>query len=220
MKRLRKVAVSTVSTGMLFAVMTGCDHAPDPYWNSHAPGSPSLPRDVGIRVTDGHLDIWTGSPCREVTRIHATFQRPGTYYYYFDSVDPGGGELERLRYGEDVPGFTPTRVPEPGFDWRDVERLFFVVLMNDGDGMDAGSDLQKVFDNSDKHPEDTYYFQHAGWLDPVGVAAEDGKSFLTLCTPDPVRSLALARRGSSAESRLLPTFAWTCVGATRRAHQY
>src|SRR5690625_3203274 len=72
MKAHRKVAVSIVSTGMLFAVLTGCDHAPDPYWNPHAPWSPSLPRDVGIRVTDGQLDIWTGTPCREATEVQMT----------------------------------------------------------------------------------------------------------------------------------------------------
>jgi hypothetical protein len=51
----------------------------------------------------------------------------------------------------------------------------------------TSTDPTEVIEGSESHPENTYWFQDVGWLDPADVAAQDGKTFLAVCTADPAR---------------------------------
>ena len=48
--------------------------------------------------------------------------------------------------------------------------------------------IAEVVKGSGEHPDDTYWFQDVGWLNPAEVAEKDGKTFLATCTPDPAKA--------------------------------
>jgi hypothetical protein len=55
-------------------------------------------------------------------------------------------------------------------------------------GWGSHTNLATVIGESGQHPEDTYWFQDVGWLNPAQVAAQDGKTFLATCTADPAKT--------------------------------
>ncbi|MUM20561.1 hypothetical protein FZI91_02430 [Mycobacterium sp. CBMA271] len=57
-----------------------------------------------------------------------------------------------------------------------------------GNGWGSSTDTAEFIDESPQHPDDTYWFQDVGWLNPSEVAAKDGKDFLATCTPDPAKT--------------------------------
>lgn len=77
-----------------------------------------------------------------------------------------GVDVEHLTFGSPYPGFNVLKPLPPEFDWRKAKSL----------GV-----LTEVFELSAHHPDDTYWFQGVGWLNPADVAEHDGKDFLTVC---------------------------------------
>ncbi len=47
------------------------------------------------------------------------------------------------------------------------------------------TELAEVIKGSAEHPDDTYWFQGVGWLNPAQVKKQDGKTFLATCTDSP-----------------------------------
>jgi hypothetical protein len=97
----------------------------------------------------------------------------GVDFEYFTLGDPSSG----------LEVFDP--LPD-GFDWRTQNSLSLVVYAKPAD-WDATTDLAEIIKGSADHPEDTYWFQGVGWLNPADVAAKDGKTFLATCTPEPAK---------------------------------
>jgi hypothetical protein len=166
------------------AALAACDS--DDGWDPDAPFAPSLRPVVGVRFTDDDLRIWTGTPCAGVTRVAVRFDS-GTdesTRWELTARRPGGVDLELLRLDGPNPGFRVTEALPTGFDWRQAEQVSFTA-----DGPDVvwgtDTDLAVVRDGSSDHDEDTYYFDHIGWLDAAGVADGNGEDFITTCTPDP-----------------------------------
>ncbi|OKH78945.1 hypothetical protein EB75_25670 [Mycobacterium sp. ST-F2] len=176
--------------------MCGCDPL----------GRPSLSPEFGIRVTDGKLHIWTGSPCRGTTAIDLTFDRehsdsaalkleatrlPEVAQSHKVPPNPGT-EVEYFTVGGPYPGFDVVQPLPPGFDWRTAETVSFRA---DGAPTAWGSTskLAEAIKESDRHPADTYWFQGVGWLNPQDVGAQDGTTFLALCSRDPAQGRHLPR---------------------------
>jgi hypothetical protein len=167
------------------ALVVACDRDS---WKQTAPFAPSLRPAFGVRVTDGELRIWTGSPCVAVTRLDLTFDP-----YQDDRAElvltPSHGrapEVEHLVLGGPYPGLEVATPLPAGFTWRTAESMMFSV---DREQWSWGStaDIAEIIKGSAAHPEDTYWFQDVGWLNPAEVAAQDGKTFLTTCAPDPAK---------------------------------
>lgn len=157
--------------------------AGDDDWDPDAQFAPSLRPAFGARVDGDRLQIWTGRPCRDVTRVMLTYR-----FADRDSIpvllSAPGTTVERFDAGS---GAGPLAVQDPlapGIDWQEAESVSMVL---DGPDFHQGSfvDLDVVAEGSPEHDADTYWFQDVGWLDPDAVGEKDGKSFLTTCTPDP-----------------------------------
>lgn len=152
---------------LLVILLAGCPNK--------APWTPSPPVAFGARVTDGRLQLWTGSRCVGVTRVNVDFE-PRRAKTVLVSRSPEGVEVDRLALGGPYPpGLTVAQPLPPGFDWRTEETVHF--------GTTRGSSrwgtttrLAEVIKGSPEHPAD--------------VAAKDGKTFLGLCTRDPVKKPA------------------------------
>ena len=99
-------------------------------------------------------------------------------------------DVERLTLGGPYPGLEVTEPLPDGFDWRKQESVDFWV---DSEPASWGSsvNIAEVLKGSAEHPDDTYWFQDVGWLNPAEVAAQDGKTFLATCTPDPAKASSL-----------------------------
>jgi hypothetical protein len=158
---------------VLAALLTGCDPL----------GKASLDPAFGARVTDGRLQVWTGSRCVGATGVGLSFE-PGKAELELRAQAEGGVEVEYLTLGGPYPGLQVFHPLPEGFDWRTQESMHF--------GVEGGSSqwgvtmkLAEVIRGSDQHPPDTYWFPHVGWLNRADVAAQDGKTFLGLCTPNP-----------------------------------
>jgi len=63
-------------------------------------------------------------------------------------------------------------VPPDDFDWRDAESLRFWIVGHPG-GLGSRADIAEIVNGSAKYPDDTYWFQDVGWLDPAQVAEQD-----------------------------------------------
>jgi hypothetical protein len=152
------------------------------------PQDVSLPLAFGARVTDGGLRLWTGSLCTGVTRMTVRFSSDAKLVL---EPPPGGqADVDYLNLGGPYPGLNVTEALPHGFDWRTAQE---VNLWIDG-GAGEGSKRAIVADivkGSAEHPDDTYWFQDVGWLNPAQVAEQNGKTFLTPCTPDPARQPSL-----------------------------
>ncbi len=164
------------------SLVAGCD---DDGWEPAAPFAPSLRPAFGARATDGALRIWTGSRCENVTRMNFTFD-PGGTKLDMTSAGESGVEVDHLTIGKPYPGLEIAKPLPAGFDWRTAKSLM-LWLSAEPATWGSSTDIATVVDGSDEHPEDTYWFQDVGWLNPEQVAAQDGKTFLATCTPDPAK---------------------------------
>jgi hypothetical protein len=85
-----------------------------------------------------------------------------------------------------VPGLQVTQPLPPDFDWRSAESVRIAVVgAGEKGGWGSTTQLAEVRDHSGEHPDDTYWFQSVGWLNPDEVAEKDGKTFLATCTDSP-----------------------------------
>lgn len=215
----RVVAISVV--GALLLAICGCN----PFGKN--PLEPSLPGAFGARITNGKLQIWTGSLCIGVNTIKFQFDwgekdraelvlqtpiktlqlHPPPGQTRGDVGPDPGVDVEHLTFGGPYPGFEVAKSLPPEFDWRKAKALGILI---DGDLMAGGGevDLTEVFDQSAHHPDDTYWFQGIGWLNPAEAASQDGKTFLAMCTPDPAKNDGRPRvfgvRGTEGSLRIWP----------------
>ncbi len=175
MSRLGAARVCVVA--VLVSLATGCNPL----------GRPSLEPAFGARITDGDLQIWTGSPCHDVTELGLVFDPYGEdrAEWKLGATDPAGADVEYFTFGDPVPGFTVSEDVPAGFDWRDVKDVRISVTGVSTGGWGTTSQLADFVSESAEHPDDTYWFQSVGWLNPDEVAAQDGKTFLATCTPAP-----------------------------------
>ncbi|MHC9292090.1 hypothetical protein ACRCUN_06455 [Mycobacterium sp. LTG2003] len=141
---------------------------------------------VGVRVTDGTLRFWTGTPCPFDSGVVLTFQ-PGQVETTLKNtkLDP---DFEHLNLGEPAPQFTVTRPLPNDFDWRTAKSVLFRLIKTDAATNRANqlvwsktTELATPIAESAQHPADTYYFEGHGWLSPAEIAAEDGTSIQTIC---------------------------------------
>lgn len=161
---------------LVVALLAGCPNK--------APWAPSLPPAFGARVTDGKLQIWTGSRCAGVTRI-ALYFGPSKAELILTSQD--GVDVDHLTLGGPYPvGMTISQALPVGFEWRNEKSMDFSSYGGTS-RWGTTTDLVDVIEGSGQHPIDTYWFQDVGWLNSAEVAAQDGKTFLATCTSDPAK---------------------------------
>lgn len=171
--------ISLIAVAIL--AVAGCLPVP----SAPVPDPPSLPVGVGVRVTDGQLRFWTGTPCQRVDWVVVRFS-PGPGGRLQLVAPPGRAtEVEYLTLDGPYPGGLTVKEPlADDFDWRTAKNVMLTVEPTDAPG-GTPAELAEVISGSADHPEDTYYFQDIGWLNPEQVAAENGTSMLTICTKDP-----------------------------------
>lgn len=179
MHRCRVLAAATV----IVALLAACDGGDD--WSPEAQVAPSLRPALGARVTDGQLQIWTGSRCHDVTRLALTFE-PDRAELVLTAPAERPATVEYLALGGPYPGLEVSDPLPQGFDWRNTETLR-ISVHGGGDSWGSYADIADVVEGSERHPNDTYLFEGVGWLNPGDVAAQDGKTFLATCTPDPAK---------------------------------
>ena len=167
----------------LVALVAACSGRDD--WNPEAQFAPSLRPAFGARVTNGQLQIWTGSRCIGVTRLALTFE-PDRAEAVLTAPPEHPATVEYLTLGGPYPGLQLSEPLPEGFDWQTAETLRISVY-GDGDSWGSYADVAEVIKGSAEHPDDTYLFQGVGWLNTAQVAAQNGKTFLATCTPDPAK---------------------------------
>lgn len=173
----RRIVILVSVVGVLVSLVVGCDPL----------GRPSLEPAFGVRVTDGKLAFWTGSGCRDITELGLVFDPYGQdrAEWMLRATDPTGADVEYFTFGDPVPGFEVTEDVPAGFDWRNVKDVRISVTGVSKGGWGTTSYLTDFVTESAEHPDDTYWFQSVGWRNPDEVAAQDGNTFLTTCTPAP-----------------------------------
>lgn len=156
-------------------------------WEQTAPFAPSLRPAFGVRVTDGNLQFWLGTSCSAVTNVLFTFDPyKGDEARLELAPAPGfAPDIDRLTLGGPYRGLTVSTPLPAGFDWRSANEVMLGVHTLGEDGWGSTSQLSEVVKGSAEHTADFYWFQDVGWLNPAEVAAQNGKTFLTTCTPDP-----------------------------------
>jgi hypothetical protein len=170
---------------LLMALVTAaCD--------TRSPYEPSLPPAAGFRVDDGVLKLWTGTPCAGVTGLTVTFDvgTADSAAQVWSAPQPGV-PVERMdllttpgRPALDTDGPLQVRQPlPPGYDWTTAD--WINVAVDGPKSFGARVDLARVLRESARQPAGSYLFGQQGWLDATAVQRENGKSFLTVCTPDP-----------------------------------
>jgi hypothetical protein len=151
-------------------------------------GRPSLESAFGARVLDGTLHIWTGAPCHDVIEFGLTFDDNDANTraeLLMKAPNDVGVDLEHFTLGEVVPGLKLATPLPPNFDWRSAETVRITVHGKVTGGWGTTTQLAEVIKGSAEHPDDTYWFDGIGWLNPDEVAQKDGKTFLSTCTPSP-----------------------------------
>ncbi|PPK70417.1 hypothetical protein V5P93_000702 [Actinokineospora auranticolor] len=170
----------TCATILVAATLAACE--------TKAQFAPSLPPAAGFRVDDGVLKLWTGTPCQGVTGITLIFDT-GTAKSTEQTwtAPPPGVLLEHMDLlGTKEPTTTPLEVQTPlptTYDWTKADSLNFAVSGPPANG--ARLTIPQVLVESPQHPPNTYLFGQRGWMNAADVQRENGKSFLTVCTPDP-----------------------------------
>ncbi|MGW4113992.1 hypothetical protein ACWEFJ_24235 [Actinosynnema sp. NPDC004786] len=168
---------------LVVSVTAACD--------TKAPFEPSLPTAAGFRVDDGVLKLWTGTSCRGVTGVTVVFDsgttrsaqqtwsapRPGVLLEHMDLLGTTGGSPATPE-----PLEVRKALPED-YDWTEADWITFSVDGPSAHG--ARAEVDRVLDESARHPSDSYLFGRRGWMDASDVQRENRKSFLTVCTPDP-----------------------------------
>ncbi len=173
----------TIAATAVVALVAGCHWGDD--WSPEAPFAPSLRPAFGARVTDGQLRIWTGSQCVGVTRLALTFE-PDRAQLVLTAPPDRPAAVEYLTLGEPYPGLAVSEPLPDGFDWRSADSVRISVY-GGGDSWGSYANIANVVEESDQHPSDRYLFEGVGWLNAADVAAQDGKTFLATCTPDPAK---------------------------------
>lgn len=152
-------------------------------------GRPSLEPAFGARIVDGQLAIWTGSVCHDVIQLGLTFdpnKQDSRAELMMTAPGNVGVDVDHFILGQPVPGLQVTGPLPPDFDWRSAESVRIAVVgAGEKGGWGSTTQLAEVRDHSGEHPDDTYWFQSVGWLNPGEVAAQDGKKFLATCTDSP-----------------------------------
>ncbi|SEH61791.1 hypothetical protein SAMN04489835_2077 [Mycolicibacterium rutilum] len=149
------------------------------------PDEPSLPVVFGARVTDGQLRLWTGTPCRRVEQVMVRFSPGPGGRLQLTAPPDRATEFEFLTLDGPYPGGLAVTEPlADGFDWRAAKTVSLTVEPSEGAGTTA-ADIAEIVDGSAQHPDDSYYFEGVGWLNPEQVTEQNGKSLLTICTTDP-----------------------------------
>jgi hypothetical protein len=166
---------------LVVALLAACDGEDD--WNPDAQFAPSLRPAFGARVSDGQLQIWTGSRCHDVTRLALAFE-PDRAELVLIARAERPATVEYLTLGGPYPGLEVSDPLPEGFDWRNAESVRISVY-GGGDSWGSSVDIADIVEGSDQRPNDTYFFEGVGWLNPEDVATQDGKTFLATCTPDP-----------------------------------
>jgi hypothetical protein len=167
----------------VFALVAGCQGGDG--WSPEAPFAPSLRPAFGARVTDGQLQIWTGSQCHDVTRLALTFE-PDRAQLVLTAPPDHPATVEYLTLGGPYPGLAVSEPLARGYDWLSAESVRISVY-GGGDSWGSYAYLADVVEGSDQHPSDSYLFEGVGWLNDADVAAQDGETFLATCTPDPAK---------------------------------
>lgn len=171
-------------SALLVAVgLVACD-SDDDGWNPAAQFAPEKRPAFGAREADGKLQIWMPPGCVGVRSIELTFGRHGPDLVL--TATSGTATLDRFTVGSPDPGLTVTEAPPPDFDWRTVDELHLNVESTPK-GFAAVSAVADIVDGSGDHPDNTFFFDGVGWLDPEGVAARIGKDFEGVCTPQKTR---------------------------------
>lgn len=169
---------SVLFAALAATVVSGCQLVgPDPE-------STSLPPVFGARMTDGRLQLSTGTPCGEVSRVVVLFT-PDAGRLTLAPVS-GTVELDQLTVGGPYDGLQVTEQLPDGFDWRTAEEVTLIVTAPEGSGS-TPTQISEIIDGSSEHDTDTFYFQGIGWLDPQQVAEQNRRSLLTICTTDPAK---------------------------------
>lgn len=142
---------------------------------------------VGVRVTDGTLRFWTGSPCPFDSGAVLTFQ-PGQAEAVLQKTEHSSEDVEYLSFGGVDPEFTVTHPLPEDFDWRTAKSVLFRLVETDRAlnrknqlVWSKTTPLATPIAESSQHPPDTYYFEGQGWLNPADVATRNGTSLQTLC---------------------------------------
>jgi len=149
---------------------------------------PSLPVAAGFRVDGGVLKLWTGTPCTGVIRLTLIFDT-GTAQSTKQvwAAPPPGATLEHMDLLSTAPDTGgPLQVEQPlpaDYDWTKATSVNVAVDGPQANG--ARADIPQVLRESPEHPPGSYLFGRRGWMDASDVQRENGKSFLTMCTPDP-----------------------------------
>lgn len=179
----------SISAILCVVVLAGCGPL--------APKNPmeaSLPMVYGARVTDGKLMLWTGTPCAGTRGVRIIMSsgvdnaetNMGTPTYPGDLTP--GVQVDHLTVGEAPPGMAVYEPLPAGYDWRSADTVQLNLTGPDtSPGAQATVDLDTPKRESAQHDPDTYWFPDVGWMGPDEVAAQNGKTFLTLCTADPAR---------------------------------
>jgi hypothetical protein len=157
---------------------TGCSIVGDD------PEVASLPPVFGARVTDGRLQLSTGTPCPDASRVIVNFN-PGSDRLILEPEPGPSATVATLTIGGPYPGLSPTEDLPAGFDWQRTQEVLLTV---DSEPAGAGSTPVRIADFADAsvdHPPDSFYYPGVGWLGPEEVADRNGRSLLTVCTPDP-----------------------------------
>jgi hypothetical protein len=187
MRRLWRSLVPALAILLTIAsasVSAGCDRDDDG-WQPQAQFAPSKRPAFGARVTDGRLQIWTAPRCLNVREVHITFGLGGPELV----LTAAGADLptvERLTVGGPYPGLTVSQAPPADFDWR-TPKLLFVNVESTPKGFAGTTEMAEILGGSAAHPDDTFWFDGVGWLNPAEVAAQEGTKFLGICTPDPAK---------------------------------
>ena len=213
MSRVRAVVAVIVA---IIALVPGCRSN---NWEQTAPFAPSLRPAFGVRVASGKLQFWLGTPCSAVTNVVITFD-PFKDNEAELQLAPAPGfapEVDRLVVGGPYPGLTVSTPLPAGFDWRSAKEVMLGVHTLGVDGWGSTSQLSEVVNGSAQHPDDSYWFQDVGWLNPAEVAAQNGKTFLTTCTPDPQKQPSVpAAFGARIDGDKLRIWTGTpCASTTR-----
>ncbi len=173
-----RLLVAVFGLATVAALVSGCDPL----------GRPSLESAFGARVLDGRLHVWTGAPCHDVIEFGLTFddnKQDTRAELLMNAPNDVGVDLEHFTLGDQVPGLKLTKPLPPNFDWRKAESVRITVHGKVTGGWGTTTQLPEVIKGSAEHPDDTYWFEGIGWLNPEQVAKQDGKTFLTTCTPSP-----------------------------------
>jgi len=172
-----------IALALMVLGVSGCNlFGPDPR-------AASLPPVFGARLTDGQLRLWTGTPCAEVSRVTIYFS-PGGAELVLEPPAGRWADVEYLALDGPYPQLNVAAPLPAGFDWRTAEQVDLWLDSPKGVGS-TPTNLAEIVEGSDRHPDDTYYFQGIGWLNSGQVAERNGTSLLTVCTPDPAKEPSL-----------------------------